>query len=130
MSNPTDPEISSQDRQSTKPSPALTLDTTFELLANRYRRLTLYLLTDATNGILTQETIFEEVTTLWAALTESAITWDRYQEIATNLYRWHLPVLADVGVIDWDRRHGTIRYFPHQRLNRWVHRARREEFAD
>lgn len=106
---------------------SLTLDTIFELLANQRRRLTLYTLTDATDGVTTLHSLIEDVTALSAALNETAFTKDQYRAVARDLYHWHLPVLADVGLIDCDARHEVIRYLNAPQLEAWIARARGDE---
>lgn len=105
----------------------LSLDTVFELLANRQRRFALYALTESENSVHELETLVEDVTSLCAALDETALTRDRYLQTALDLTDWHLPVLSHVGVIECDPRHRTIRYRPHERLETWIERARTEE---
>lgn len=106
---------------------SLELDTIFELLANQRRRLTLYVLTDATDEVVTLGDLFEDVTALSAAINDTAFTKDRYRAIARDLYHWHLPVLADVGLIDCDARHEVIRYLNAPALDPWIARARSDE---
>lgn len=108
---------------------SLSLDTVLEVLSNRHRRFALYALTEADNGILSLNTLIDEVVTLAAALDEDAVTRDQYQQIATDLYHWHLQVLADVGLIDYDARQETIRYLPHPTLETWVERTSHDELS-
>lgn len=105
----------------------LALDTVFELMANQQRRFALYTLSSAKNGVVAFDTLVEEVATLEAALTGDALTRYGYQDVAADLHQWHLPVLADVGVTDYDDRSGTIRYRSHPTLETWVSRARCDE---
>lgn len=106
---------------------SLELDTIFELLANQRRRLTLYTLSDATNGVTTLHSLIEDVTALTAAINETAFTKDQYRAVARDLYHWHLPVLADVGLIDCDARHEVIRYLDAPTLETWIDLARGDE---
>lgn len=108
---------------------ALSLDTVLELAANRRRRFALYVLVDATDDLSDFETLIEDVATLEAAHAHTALTRERYRETAADLYHWHLPVLADVGVVDFDTRDGLVRYWPHHVLETWVDRLRRDELA-
>ena len=107
----------------------LSLDTVFELLANRRRRFALYALTDASSDVLEIEALVEDVATLCAALDSAAVTRDGYLQTALDLVDWHLPVLSEVGVVECDPRHRTIRYRPHRGLEFWVDRARADELA-
>lgn len=115
------------DATATATGSSLSLDTVFELLANRRRRFVLYSLCDATDGMVELPALVEDVATLEAALGEQPLTRHRYLEVGTDLYEWHLPVLTDVGVIDCDARHGTIRYWSRPELESWLRRARSDE---
>lgn len=106
---------------------SLTLDTVLELLANQRRRFALYTLTDAPNRVVTLETLIEDVATLEAARADEALTRDRYLDVASDLYHWHLPVLADVGIIDCDARSEFMRYWSYSSLETWISRVRHDE---
>lgn len=105
----------------------LSLDTVFEVLANRRRRFALYTLLDARNGVVPFDALVEDVATLLAAVDGDAVRCDRYLELGTDLYHWHLPVLADVGLIDYDPRQKTIRYWPDPLLEHWLKRVKQDE---
>lgn len=111
-------------------APSLTLDAVLYVLANRSRRFVLYTLSDAAEGVTDLATLVEDVATLEAAMDEAALRRDRYLEVATDLYHWHLPALADVGVVDCDGRHDTIRYRDHPALETWLTRVRRDELGE
>ncbi|WP_449267223.1 DUF7344 domain-containing protein [Halalkalicoccus jeotgali] len=98
---------------------SLSLDTILELLANKRRRFALYSLLTADSPSVEFKTLIEDVATLEAELTEDALTRERYQDVAADLYQWHLPVLDDVGVIDCDPRHALIRVFEDSCLRKW-----------
>lgn len=108
---------------------ALSLDTVFEVLANRRRRFALYALTDASNGVVALDTLFEDVATLIAALDDDPVTRDRYLDIAADLYHWHLPVLDDVGLVECDTRSQTVRYLCDPTLETWLDRVKRDELG-
>lgn len=107
--------------------PSLSLDTVLELLADQRRRFVLYVLLESTDDLVDFETLIEEVATLEAAQAQTALTREHYQDVAADLYHWHLPVLADVEVIDCDGRHGLIRYWNNHALDTWTARARDDE---
>lgn len=104
------------------------LDTVFRVISNQTRRFALYALQDVADGVVDLEALIDEVATLIVGLETQPITRDRYMEIASDLYYWHLPVLADVGVIDYDTRQDTVRYLSSPTLEKWVKRARTDEF--
>ncbi|MFB6105409.1 MAG: hypothetical protein ABEJ70_00410 [Halobacteriaceae archaeon] len=108
---------------------SLSLDAVFELLADRRRRYALYELADVRRGVIDFADLVEAVATLEAAVDGEAITRDRYLEVASELYHWHLEVLADVGVVDYDERSRAVRYWTQPALETWLHRARLDELA-
>lgn len=107
--------------------PTLSLDTVFELLANQRRRFALYSVVDRADDFVAFETLIEDVATLEAAHAKKALTRDHVQDVAADLYHWHLPVLADVGIIDCDARQNLIRWWSHPLLETWTTRVRRDE---
>lgn len=119
----------SNPKESPAVATALSLDTVLEVVANRRRRFALYVLVDTTDDLIEFETLVEEVATLEAAHARTALTREQYQDTATDLYHWHLPVLADVGVIDFDTRDELVRYWPDHVLETWLDRLRRDELA-
>lgn len=48
-------------------------------------------------------------------------------KLAVDLLHTHLPKLADAGVIDYDTRSGTIRYWVHPSLLEWLEHAEYKE---
>lgn len=114
---------------STSQHPSLSLDTVFELLANRRRRFALYSLLDSSEDPIEFETLIEDVATLEAAVLRQPLTRELYQDIAADLYRWHLPVLSDVGIVDCDPRHELIRCLDHPLLAQWAARVRQDELG-
>lgn len=121
---------SSSPHQNSTLLPSLSLDTVLELLANQRRRFTLYSLLDSDSNLIEFEILIEDVATLEAALADHALTRERYQDVAADLYQWHLPVLDDVGVIDYDARHDLIRYFGHSLLHKRVTCIRQDELPE
>lgn len=109
--------------------PFPTLDTVLELLANRRRRFALYTLVNASDRIVTFEALIEDVATLEAAREDVPFTRDRYLDVASGLYHWHLPVLSDLGIVDCDARSGVVRYRPYDSLETWTDRVRCDELS-
>ena len=129
MTETPDRNVASGGRTVAEPRPSLTLDAVLELLSNRDRRFALYSLADAVDGVTDLRTLIEDVVTLESALEEAAVHREHYLEVARDLHHWHLPVLADVGVVDHDERHETIRYLGHPTLETWLDRTRRDELG-
>jgi hypothetical protein len=108
---------------------SLSLDTVLELIDNQRRRFALYSLLDAGDSTVEFKVLIEDVATLEAAVTDHALTHERYQDVAADLYQWHLPVLDDVGVIDYDSRHDLIRLFEDSFLRNLTLRVQQDEFS-
>ncbi len=106
---------------------SLSLDTVLELLANQRRRFVLYTLIDTSSNGIDLQTLIEDVATLEAARVNEALTRDRYLAVGSDLYHWHLPVLADVGVVETDTRSGSVRYWRSDLLETWATRVRQDE---
>ena len=121
------------DRSDSRPEASvgtsLSLDTIFEIIADRRRRFSLYAFIDAPDETLAFESLVEDVATLEAAVDEHPITRDRYLSAAADLYHWHLPVLAEVGVVDYDERSGVVRYLARPLLETWVARVKQDELT-
>lgn len=109
--------------------PVLSTDTVLEVLAQRPRRFALYALIDAPDHTMEFDTLLEEVVTLDAALTGTGLRYTRIVETAVDLYRWHLPVLTELGIVDLDERTHTIRYHPHPPLAEWIGTVRDRELS-
>ncbi|MFC6907118.1 DUF7344 domain-containing protein [Halalkalicoccus tibetensis] len=114
---------------STKQHSSLSLDTVFELLANKRRRFALYSLLDSSENPIEFETLVEDVATLEAAILRESLTRELYQNVAADLYQWHLPVLSDVGTVDCDPRHELIRCLDQPLLAQWAARVRHDELS-
>lgn len=127
MNDDTDRETASEATTAPGTASTLSLDAVFEVLSDRHRRFVLYTLADLEDDVVPLEELVEEVVTLTAALDGDALTHERYRDIATDLYHWHLPVLADVGIIDCDARHDTVRYLRPPLLETWVDRVSHDE---
>lgn len=127
MHDNTNRETTSNRSSVSESSPPLSLDTIFEVLADRHRRFVLYGLVDAPDGVLEWNELLEDVATLEAGIEHGALRRDQVLDTASELHHWHLPVLADVGLVERDERQGTIRYLPHPAVERWVSQARGDE---
>ena len=103
----------------TRPS----LDTVFELLAERRRRFVLYCLAEAgENRVLTLDDVVDQVTEWereWNA-DRGSDSPDRRERVRIDLHHDHIPRLADAGLVDYDARTGTIRNWDAPSLDRWV----------
>lgn len=88
-------------------APSLSDDRLYRGLAARQRRRLLFTLLDE------EEMSVEEIATLltgWVAAEGGLMaTPSDYEEIRINLVHNHLPVLDDIGFVDYDLESGTVR---------------------
>lgn len=82
------------------PNRSVELDELFEVLSDSCRRQTLVALRD-----LPGDAVEFDVADLCPM-------GGKREELALELYHTHLPKLAEVGVIGWDREDGTVRRGP------------------
>ncbi|AHF99730.1 hypothetical protein HALLA_13980 [Halostagnicola larsenii XH-48] len=103
------------------------LDVVFNLLSVRRRRYALYYLADQDDGIATFDKLVDSI------LTREAETEHRDEhrtQIQTSLQHVHLPRLEDAGILEYDARSDTIRYWEQPTLEEWLEHARHKEFID
>lgn len=103
-----------------------TLNTIFELLSNDRCRYLLYYLLETEREAVEFEEAVNAVYEYESAGTDGEDCPSR-EEIQVALHHSHVPRLADVGVVDHDYRHGTIRYTGDPALEEWVEHARYKE---
>ncbi|WP_227380685.1 DUF7344 domain-containing protein [Haladaptatus halobius] len=101
-------------------SPALPLDTAFELLTNAYRRHILYYFHDGETKIATLDDLCKH---LQNTLDEDSSE----HQIHLRLHHQHLPKLVDHNVLEYDVRSETVRYRGESRLEALLVIARRLE---
>lgn len=76
-------------------------DELLELLCHRHRRQILRFLGKRPTNTATVDELVDHV------VAPSGET-----SLSTEMYHVHLPKLDDAGLVDWDSRSGTIRYYP------------------
>ncbi|MFC6989513.1 ArsR family transcriptional regulator [Haloplanus sp. GCM10025708] len=91
------------DAESTSLSP----DALFSLLRNRRRRNVLRYLRGA-NGEVKLRELSEQMAAWENDCPVAAVTYKQRKRVQTALYQIHLPKLAEWGVVDYDRRAGTL----------------------
>ncbi|KDE58764.1 hypothetical protein EL22_02645 [Halostagnicola sp. A56] len=110
-------------RATTSPS----LDLVFNLLSVRRRRYALYYLTEQTDGITTFDKLVDDIL---AREADSENREEHKQQIQTSLQHVHLPRLEDAGILEYDARSDTVRYWQQPTLEEWLEHARHKEFID
>ncbi len=91
--------------------PTLDLDTKFELLRNRRRRIVLSYLVEADDRVDMGE-MAEHVAAVENETTVQALSSAQRKRAYVGLYQCHLPKLADAGVIDYDGDRGHAEATP------------------
>lgn len=89
------------------------LETVFEILADRDRRAICRYLVSEASGVATVEEIAD-------ALTETEAS---SQRLALNCHHRHLPKLDDAGLIEYDPRSNAVRYWGQPTLEKWLEHA-------
>lgn len=102
------------------------LNTIFDLLSAARRRYLLYYLLEVDSEVAELEAAVNAVYKQEVAGMEPEDHVSR-EEVRIELHHMHVPQLADAGVVDYDPRHGTIRYTGQPALAEWVEHARHKE---
>ncbi|WP_458191021.1 DUF7344 domain-containing protein [Haladaptatus sp. NG-WS-4] len=105
-------------------TPSLSLDTYFDLLADKWRRHLLYYFADTTAHTVT----VDELVTHLIHRVDTAASLGKKQ-VTIELRHKHLPKLAAVGVIEYDSQEKAIHYFWGTELDEVVAFAARMEQA-
>ncbi|GAA0679247.1 ArsR family transcriptional regulator [Natronoarchaeum mannanilyticum] len=101
----------------------LSLDATFDALADAERRTILHYLTDAADHEATVDELVSHITQQEASHTGELPSRD---SIEMRLHHIHLPKLVEVGLVEYDTRTEQLRYWSDDRLETWLERARDE----
>ncbi len=98
----------------------LSLDATFDVLADAERRSILNYLTDAADHEVTVDELVSHITQQEADQTGELPSRD---SIEMRLHHIHLPKLVEVGLVEYDARTEQLRYWSDNRLETWLERA-------
>lgn len=85
----------------------LTIDEIFEILKNSRRRLVLEHLEKADNPVKLND-LADQVTAIENDTDVSSITSAERKRVYVGLYQFHLPKMADMGVIEYDKDRGDV----------------------
>ena len=95
----------------------LSLDAVLSLLAHHQRRDLL----DCFYGTTTHATPLDEcVEHIMEREEQRSGERPAHDQVEAALHHIHIPKLTDAGVLDYDPRTQTIRYWGHDRLERWL----------
>ncbi len=106
-------------REDSSSSPNLSLDTIFDILSHSYRRLILSSLSQSEDDLAT---VTDLVTVISKHESETETSMQRAQDdtVRVALQYNHLPKLDDTGVIEFDTRIETIRYWSHPEVEKYL----------
>ena len=89
------------------PTPTLSIDTLFAMLSDARRRYTLHHLLGSEDGVADIGTLAERIAA-WERATDRRDA--SVADVVIDLHHAHLPLLADVGLVEYDERSGAVRY--------------------
>lgn len=88
-------------------SQSLSLDERFEILKNERRRLVLQYLKGAEGTVKLNE-LANQITAIENDTDVKAITSEERKRVYVGLYQFHLPKMARMGVIEYDKDRGDV----------------------
>lgn len=119
------------------------LSVLFDILSSSCRRYALYYLYDQADGVATVDELTDAIATFQNTVTaqssgentsEAANSSDfesereeQRQRIRMELQHTHLPKLADIGILEYDQRSDTVRYWTQPSLEEWLEHAKHKE---
>jgi len=86
----------------------LSLDERFEILKNERRRIVLQYLKEVDETVQLND-LADQVTAIENDTTVDAITSDERKRVYVGLYQFHLPKMAKMGVVDYNKDRGNVR---------------------
>lgn len=93
--------------QASRQEAPLTIDEIFEILKNNRRRLVLEYLADD-DGLVKLTDLADHVTAIENDTDISSITSEERKRVYVGLYQFHLPKMADMGVVEYDKDRGDV----------------------
>lgn len=106
-----DETTENQSESKTADAPAVSLDEIFEVLKNsRRRKIIRYLRDDHQTTTLSD--LAEHVAALENDTDVNRLTSSQRKRVYVALYQCHLPKMADMGVIEFDKNRGTVERSP------------------
>lgn len=90
---------------------SLDLDEVFDILSDRRRRYVLHYLADAPTGVVSLNDLADQVVRWETEYTDYSPPDDHRQRVVVDLHHVHLPKLDRNGVVDYDTRSETVRYW-------------------
>lgn len=103
------------------------LESIYDVLQDRRRRLVLYYLRNAPERVSRFREVEAWIRERETETAQESATGHDELSVAATLHHFHLPKLADRGFIDYDWRTKTIRYRPDEFLEAHLNLAERRE---
>lgn len=100
-------------------------DDMFAVLSNRYRRYALYHLAD--RSITDLDAVLDHIVAREAERSGRVDRGELIRRLRIEFHHRHLPMLADVGLVAYDERDGTLVYRERPAFERLLRTARRNE---
>lgn len=91
----------------TPDSESLTPDDVFELLSNQRRRMVLYYLRQSSGSVEVKE-LAGQIATMENEIPKSELTSQQRKRVYVSLYQTHLPRMADMNTIEYDKDSGIV----------------------
>lgn len=88
-------------------SEPLVPDEVFEILSNHRRRMVLYYLRKQGDAATVKE-LAEEIAAMENDVAVEDVTSEQRKRVYVSLYQTHLPMMADLNVIEYDKDAGTV----------------------
>lgn len=101
---------------------ALGIDDVFGALASVRRREVVYELTQRPEGIATVEELVDPLVSREADLLDERPANHR-ERVTAALYHNHLPHLDELGIVEFDRRSGAVRFRGDGAIEEWIEHA-------
>ena len=127
---PTDDAGDATATSTERPTPraaSLSVDATFYILSNRRRRYLCRYLVESGDGLADFDALVDRIVA-WEVAADGEEKENHEKRVTSDLFHAHLPQLADAGLLDYDERSRTVRYWGHPRVDSWVDIAAGEEF--
>lgn len=87
----------------------LSRDDLFEVLSNRRRRHVIHYLKQQTDGQSDLSDVVERIAAWENGTDVDRLTYDDRKSVHISLYQHHAPKMDEVGVIEYDKRAGTLK---------------------
>lgn len=110
------PDKNDNDNDDNIQTPSITTDQLLEVLSDRTRRIILDHLQKVDGNISDIGALIDCV----GDHTRTQISSSQRRNISAEIVHVHLPLLEEAGLVEYDKRSKSIRYYPHPVLEKWL----------